>query len=151
MGHPTFLQCLRESGLEQCDLPTAVHQQQAGIHQVLSQQDPRQRIKTRWQLHSISLLENLGDLDFIEMFCRKDWFFHIQGGGVLFRRFSGKVSGKDFCCFLGGNDNFPLKVDVKTKPSVTYIFNNSLDLDRMRANSCSRWTVWVPSFRENGL
>ena len=57
-------------------------------------------------------LENLDGDAFIEMFCRMDCFVHIQGGGVLLRRFSVKVGLLQFPWW--NFDNFPLQADVKT-------------------------------------
>lgn len=66
---------------------------------LLSQQGHNWGIKTRWQLHSISLLQNVDAAAFIEMLRTKHRFVPIQHGGVISENFQKKLY---FCSFLGG-------------------------------------------------
>lgn len=51
----------------------------------------------------------------------------------------------DFGSFLGGTLTIWMQMWKPNLP-LTYIFNKSLDLILMKANSCSRWTGWLLSF-----
>lgn len=53
----------------------------------------------------------------------------------------------DFCSFLGGIlAIFLWRQMWKPNLPLIHIFNKTLDLVLMKANSCCRWTEWVPSF-----